>query len=202
MGIPPEEMTPKVRSAIMNLMQEVDKMRRDFEMAQRRISELEKLADQDSLAPIANRRAFVREMSRMMSFADRYNIPTSLIFLDVNGLKTINDTYGHAAGDAVLMHVATVLAANVRDSDIIGRLGGDEFGIILPNSNEENAQIKAQKLSDAIKAAPVEWNGKLLSVSAAHGAYSFQPGSDPTTALAEADKKMYAQKRETKTMAG
>ncbi|MBL4802923.1 MAG: GGDEF domain-containing protein [Emcibacter sp.] len=98
MGIPPEEMTEKVRTAIMMLMSEVDNMRKDLELAHRKISELEKLADQDSLLSISNRRAFVREMTRMISYSQRYGINSSLIYLDMNDLKKINDTYGHKAG--------------------------------------------------------------------------------------------------------
>lgn len=199
MGIPASEMTPKVRTAIMSLMQEVDRVRRDLEMAQRRLAEMEKLADQDTLAPIANRRAFVREMSRTVSFAERYNIPASLIFIDVNGLKTLNDTYGHAAGDAALMHVANMLLANVRESDVVGRLGGDEFGVILPNAEEAAAQAKAQKLAEIIKRAPFHWNGNALHVSIAHGVFSFLPGVNPGHILEQADKKMYAQKRALKS---
>jgi diguanylate cyclase (GGDEF)-like protein len=199
MGIPANEMTPKVRTAIMNLMEEVGRMRRDLEMAQRRLVELEKLADQDTLAPIANRRAFVREMSRTVSYAERYNIPASLIFIDVNGLKAINDTYGHAAGDAALMHVANSLLKNLRESDMVGRLGGDEFGVILPSADEAAAQVKAQRLAEAIKQAPFQWEGHTLHVSIAHGVFSFRPGSNPGSILDEADKKMYAQKRALKT---
>jgi diguanylate cyclase (GGDEF)-like protein len=202
MGIPPSEMTPKVQAAILALMQEVDNMRRELELAQRRLAELEKLADQDPLAPIANRRAFVREMSRMMSFAERYKIPISLAFLDVNGLKAINDTYGHAAGDAALVHIADMLLKNVRESDVVGRLGGDEFGIILPSADEAAAQIKAQRLADVIQQTPFIWDGKSLSVSVAQGAYSFQAGNTPHNILDEADKKMYAHKRALKAAKG
>lgn len=124
MGIPPEEMTDKVRTAIMTLMSEVDSMRKDLELAHRKISELEKLADQDSLLSISNRRAFVREMTRMISYSQRYGINSSLVYLDLNDLKVINDTYGHKAGDAALTHLANIIVHNLRDSDIVGRLGG------------------------------------------------------------------------------
>ena len=94
LGIPSAEMTPKVKNAIITLMAEVDYMRGELEIAHRRISELEKLADQDSLIEISNRRAFVREMTRMISYSDRYGINSSLIFLDMNDLKVINDIWG------------------------------------------------------------------------------------------------------------
>lgn len=146
LGIPASEMTPKVKNAIMTLMAEVDHMRSELEIAHRRITELEKLADQDSLIDISNRRAFVREMTRMISYSDRYGINSSLIFLDMNDLKVINDTMGHKVGDKALVHIAKVMLSNLRDSDIIGRLGGDEFGIILPKANEQNAAAKAQQI--------------------------------------------------------
>ena len=85
------------------------------------------LADEDSLLPVINRRAFVRELSRAMSFAQRYTQPSSLAFFDVNNMKTINDELGHAAGDAALMHVAEMLLEHVRHSDVVGRLGGDQW---------------------------------------------------------------------------
>jgi len=196
MGIPEGEFTPKVRAAIMTLMEEVDKLRRELQQSQQRIAYLEQLADQDTLTPIANRRAFVRELSRMMSFAERYNTPSSVIYFDVNDLKVINDTLGHAAGDAVLAEVAQVLVKNVRDSDFVGRLGGDEFGIILAYTDQATANEKAASLAAAITAHPVTWQGKTINISASWGAHSFQSGSDAASALDAADKAMYARKKE------
>ena len=109
MDIPPNELTPKVREAIMTLMAEVDHLRQEIEEQRARVSNLERLADQDPLTPLVNRRAFVRELSRIVSFSERYGTPASLVFFDMNGLKAINDTYGHAAGDAALQRVAVVL---------------------------------------------------------------------------------------------
>ena len=146
LGIPDSEMTPRVQTAIMSLLSEVDDMRKEMELAHRRISELEHLADMDSLISISNRRSFVREMTRMISYSERYGINSSLIYIDMNDLKTINDTHGHAAGDAALKELANIITLNLRDSDIFGRLGGDEFGIILPKANEKNAQLKAAQL--------------------------------------------------------
>lgn len=198
MGIPAEEMTPKVRDAIMTLMEEVDRMRRELDLAKRQINELEQLADRDSLVPMSNRRAFVRELSRMISFAERYEVPTSLVYLDVNDLKHINDTMGHPAGDAALRHVADVILSNIRESDVAARLGGDEFAVVVPNAKEEAAHAKAVSLTDAIHDTPFEWKGQTLHIKVAHGAYSFRPGEDAAKALEEADRKMYAHKQHLK----
>jgi len=106
MGIPEPELTPKVRQAILTLMQEVENLRSEVERANSRLAHMERLADQDALVPIPNRRAFVREMSRVISYNERYDAVSSLVYLDLNDFKEINDKHGHAAGDAVLMHVA------------------------------------------------------------------------------------------------
>jgi diguanylate cyclase (GGDEF)-like protein len=195
MGIPEAEFTPKVRAAIMALMEEVDKLRRELQQSQQRIAYLEQLADQDSLTPIANRRAFVRELSRMMSFAERYDTPSSVIYFDVNDLKVINDSLGHAAGDAVLAEVAQTLVKNVRDSDFVGRLGGDEFGVILAYADQTVANEKAVSLSAAISAHPATWQGKTINISVSWGAHSFR-GGDAAGALDAADRAMYMQKKE------
>ena len=109
LGIPETEFTPRVRDAIMGLMSEVDSLRRELAADQGRLDEVEKTADQDGMLPLLNRRAFVRELTRYIAFTGRYNTPASLIYFDLNHLKKTNDTYGHAAGDAVLAHFADVL---------------------------------------------------------------------------------------------
>lgn len=195
MGIPEAELTPKVRDAIMTLMSEVDSLRREIQSARERIGELEHFADHDPLVPVRNRRAFVRELTRLISFSDRYGMPASIVYLDLNDLKTINDTLGHAAGDAVLMHVGDLLIRNVRESDVVGRLGGDEFGVILPNANEEAGRRKAEALAHVIQQNPATWEGKRLQLSVAYGLYAFTPGEDASEAMAKADRDMYQRKK-------
>ena len=112
LGIPEAEFTPRVRDAIMGLMGEVDILRRELNQTRARLEEAGKAADQDQLLPLFNRRAFVRELTRYIAFAGRYGTPASLIYFDLDGFKAVNDTYGHAAGDAVLAHFADVLLAH------------------------------------------------------------------------------------------
>jgi len=202
LDIPETEFTPKVRAAITALMGEVDKLRRDLQQSQARIAHLEQLADQDPLTPVANRRAFVRELTRMMAFADRYDAVSSLIYFDLNGLKPVNDSYGHAAGDAVIAYVARVLVQNVRDSDVVGRLGGDEFGVLLAYTDEVGAHEKATALAAAVAAEPVDWNGVMIPTSVSWGLHTFRNGDKAHEALDAAaqaidaaDRAMYAQKK-------
>lgn len=195
MGIPESEFTPKVRAAIMALMAEVDRLRRDLQMTQARIGQLEQIADQDTLTPLMNRRAFVRELSRVMSFAERYDTPSSVIYFDVNGLKQINDTKGHAAGDGALKHIARILTENVRESDYVGRLGGDEFAVILSHADLNQANEKAQSLSRLVGERAYEWQGERIALGVSYGTHSFRGGGDPAGALEAADRAMYARKR-------
>ena len=177
------------------LRAEREAMQRELDDAKARIAQLERLADEDSLAPIANRRAFVRELSRMIAFTRRYGPPSSVIYFDVNGMKQINDTHGHPAGDAALRHVAEILSKNVRESDIVGRLGGDEFGVILAQTTQEQANAKGSSLAQAIGATPLHWGKFEIAVSAAYGVYSFTGNDDAQVAIEAADKAMYQQKR-------
>jgi diguanylate cyclase (GGDEF)-like protein len=190
MGIPESEFTPKVRAAIMNLLAEVERMRRDLDENRSRIAYLEKLADEDPLAPVANRPAFVRELSRMMSFADRYGTGSSLLFFDIDNMKAINDVFGHAAGDAAIRYVAETLIANVRESDTVGRLGGDEFGVILVGTDEAAAHQKGVQLAEAIEQGNFIWQDKRVQIGITFGAFSFSGGSDPSAVLDEADRAM------------
>lgn len=199
LGIPETEMTAKVRDAIMRLMEEVDRVRTELEHTQKRLVELERLADQDPLAPISNRRAFVRELGRIIAFGDRYGAISSLIYFDVNDFKAINDRHGHAAGDAILVHLAQLLLKNLRESDVVGRLGGDEFGVILVQADEQTARAKAESLSATVAASPFDWQGNAIALTVAFGVYTFRPGEDAGRALAEADREMYARKRTMKT---
>ncbi|MDX1400301.1 MAG: GGDEF domain-containing protein [Kiloniellales bacterium] len=199
MGIPEAELTPKVRQAIAVLMAEVQDLREEIERLKKRAEFLEQLADQDSLAPILNRRAFVRELSRHTSFAERYGHAGSVLYFDINGMKDVNDRLGHAAGDLALKHVADILVKQVRASDIVGRLGGDEFGVILAQTSDEAADIKAQQLAEAIAGEVLSYEGREFQVGVAYGVYTLAAGDQVEEALDAADKAMYAQKRHTRS---
>jgi diguanylate cyclase (GGDEF)-like protein len=195
-GIPEAELTPRVRQALLTLMDEVHELRRQLDEAKGRIGFLERLADEDALMPIANRRAFVRELSRAMAFAQRYGAPASVVYFDLDGLKRINDEHGHAAGDAALQHVARVLVDSVRTSDIVGRLGGDEFGVILVQTDSDTAAKKAQSLAEAIRDRPLLWKEKEIQLGASWGLHSFAGDENAADAIDAADKAMYDQKRD------
>lgn len=195
LDIPETELTPKARQAITTLLDEVGKLRSELEQHKARLSQLERLADEDTLIRVPNRRAFVRELSRMISYAQRYGTPSSLLYFDLNALKAINDTHGHATGDAALKHVAGLLRENVRDSDTVGRLGGDEFGVILVHSDMVAASQKAAELARIVAQTPLLCGGARVELSVAYGIHSFFGDESALDALAAADKAMYARKQ-------
>jgi diguanylate cyclase (GGDEF)-like protein len=195
LGIPESEFTPRVRDAIMTLMGEVDALRRELQQTKTRLETVEKEADQDQLLPVFNRRAFVRELARYIAFTDRYGTPASLLYFDLDSFKQVNDTFGHAGGDAVLAHFAEVLLDNVRDSDCVGRLGGDEFGVLLSHATQEQATRKADFLAEKLRAEPAAWNGLQIPVGFSYGAFELKSGENADSAMARADEAMYAHKR-------
>ncbi len=194
-GIPDAELTPRVRQALVALMDEVRSLRRELDQTRARIGELEELADSDPLLGVLNRRAFVRELNRALAMAERYGTLSSLIFVDVNDLKKINDRLGHAAGDAALAHVAKALSAHVRQTDVVGRLGGDEFGIILVQTEADAATAKAASLAAAVSQIPFDWRGESLLTRIACGVVEMPKGLTADQALESADGAMYAAKR-------
>ncbi|MBL8544974.1 MAG: GGDEF domain-containing protein [Hyphomonadaceae bacterium] len=154
----------------------------------------EALADRDTLSPVFNRRAFLRELHRTMSEVERYKTSASVIYLDLDGFKALNDAYGHSAGDAILRNVGLILLDSVRESDIVGRLGGDEFGVILNRANAEEGRTKAQALSDKINSSAILYAGVPHRIRASVGVHPIAMAEDPETALARADEAMYAEK--------
>jgi diguanylate cyclase (GGDEF)-like protein len=195
LGVPEAELTPKVRHALMQLFEEVAKLREELDRSKTRLADLERLADEDSLVPISNRRAFVRELSRIIAYAQRYQMQSSVAYFDLNDMKAINDKFGHSAGDAALRHVAQALVEHVRESDVVGRLGGDEFGVILVQADAQTAADKSQELVGVINGTPLTWEGQQIPISVAYGVHTFTGAEDAAAAIQAADEAMYANKQ-------
>ncbi len=192
--IPEDELTPNVKTVLSALEDEVERLRRDLEISHRRVEELENIADEDPLVPILNRRAFEREMIRATAYARRYKTPASLVYFDLDGFKAINDSHGHLAGDAVLRRVADVLTTQIRKSDVVARIGGDEFAVILAQAGGEMANLKAQRLIEMITSEPVRHGDAEIPVGISAGVAEFQDDDDLESLLDRADRAMYRQK--------
>ena len=159
-----------------------------------RLAEAERRADIDVLTPLLNRRAFMREVQRAIAVARRHQIPASVIYFDLDDFKSVNDRYGHAAGDAALLAVAGRLQTEVRESDVVGRLGGDEFAVLLLHADREAATVKAEALRACVTQAPVAFEGAQFSIGVTYGVREIAGADSAEQALAEADAVMYLRK--------
>ena len=195
-------MPSEARDAIIRLLKEIESLRSEIEANNERIAELEDLADRDPLTPVVNRRAFVRELDRAKAYGDRYGNGASLIYLDLDGMKEINDRYGHNVGDKALVAIAESLVANVRSSDLVGRLGGDEFGVILARADQPAAQEKARQLMQFIGNIEIKSGNDIIPVSVSYGIIELSSQTSAETALAAADRAMYERKQAKASGAG
>ncbi len=195
LGIPEEEFTPSVREAASRLVDEIELLRREVEQTRTRLEDMARTADQDTLLPILNRRAFVREISRAIALVARYGTPSSLLYFDLDNFKAVNDAHGHAAGDVVLRHFSDLIGSQIRDSDILARLGGDEFGVLLSHVTLDQARKKGHAVAESLRNNPPLWNGLPVALSFSCGAHELHAGQSADIAMAEADSAMYAEKR-------
>lgn len=173
---------------------ETQKLKAQIRRLKQYVSELERAADTDPLMPVYNRRAFMRELSRAQSVLDRYDIPCSVVFIDLDGFKSINDRYGHAIGDEILKNVGHALTSNVRDCDMVARLGGDEFGILLFRTQKGIAEAKAATLACRIAEIRIDMPTGYVTVNATWGVSTCDVAQTAEQVLARADRLMYMKK--------
>ena len=179
---------------VEQLIGEISALRGKVAQLQERIEQLDLLAHEDSLVELPNRRGFMRALERFIDRVSRYEEKASLLFVDLDGLKLINDTLGHQAGDAALGQVARLLVSGVRKSDLVARLGGDEFAILLGYADEDSARETASRLVNLVANSTFEYDGQTLPLSVAIGAAGIMEDDTPETALARADQEMYRRK--------
>jgi len=153
----------------------VSRMRHEMATLAVREAEMRKLATTDPLTGLANRRQFFSLAEAEVSRSRRYGGPLGLIMGDIDKFKRINDTRGHPAGDAVLMAVALSLASEARPNDIVARLGGEEFAVLLPGADAEATLAVAERLRAKVEALVVTWEGKRIAVTISMGCTSSDP---------------------------
>jgi len=182
------------RSVAMRLAEEVKRLELELAAARSRMVALETRAEIDPLTDLVNRRGLERELKRALAYVKRYGTSAVLVYLDLDGFKSVNDRHGHAAGDAVLKAVAMVLTRQVRTSDLVARLGGDEFVVLLWNLEEADAQTKARSLEAAVSRMTAAHGDAILSVGASAGNSMLLPLDTPAAVLERADRSMYIRK--------
>jgi len=159
------------------------------------IEEIERLSCTDELTGAYNRRGFQKEFERVLAAANRYDETGILVYVDLDGFKPINDTYGHAAGDLVLCEVVRTLQENSRPHDLVARLGGDEFAVLLSRTDWQTGLNRAEVIKHALNTKSVNWNDKTISVRASLGYQRFGPDDSHAEILRQADSAMYKAKR-------
>ncbi|MEW6081257.1 MAG: diguanylate cyclase [Bacillota bacterium] len=147
----------------------------------------------DELTGLANRRHLFSRLEQEISRAERSGTEMCVLFLDVNGLKMVNDTYGHLVGDRLLQSVGSVLRSNTRDSDIVARFGGDEFVVVLPEASIEEGYVFAQRIKEEMGKASASVAGMVLAMPPLSVGMSVYPGDGASAEvlLRVADRRMY-----------
>ena len=163
--------------------------------------ELRALAMTDFLTKVLNRRAFMMRADQEIAAAQRTGVSLALLMIDIDHFKVINDKFGHAAGDMVLAEVARNIGCSVRKQDTVGRYGGEEFGVLLPATNQAGALVLAEKLRNAVAATRYDMGSEQISVTISTGVTVYQPqltssSSDINVLLDEADKALYQAKND------
>ena len=206
LGVEPDGLPDTVRAALEALAGEVLSLRQDRTRLQTALEQAELLADHDALCPVFNRRAFERELTREIALAQRFRSPLCLIYLDLDNFKLVNDRFGHATGDTVIQHIAALLLKHVRQTDIVGRLGGDEFGIALTHADFANSRSKAETLVAEIDGLTVRDSGDAtlgsVQLGASCGVVEWQPQTSAAQLLHLADEAMFRAKARRKSGPG
>lgn len=179
---------------VERLTREIDALRGKVAKLKQRVEQLDQLAHEDSLVGLPNRRGFIRALERLIDRVSRYGERSAILFVDLDGLKLINDSFGHSAGDEALIQVARLLVAGVRKSDVVARVGGDEFAILLGHSDQEQADETAARLIDIIAGCDFMHGGEPLPLSVAIGAAPIRADDTAESAMSRADEEMYRRK--------
>ena len=177
-----------------SLRDEINRLKSEIEQLTARVEQLDELAHQDSLIDMPNRRGFMRQLHALIGRVQRYGERGAVLYVDLDGLKLINDCFGHPAGDQALIRVANLLEDGVRQGDCVARLGGDEFGILLAHADEASAEDTAARLVDQIAGCDFAHDGKALPLSVAIGVAEIRPDDEPAEVMARADAAMYSKK--------
>lgn len=177
-----------VRQQVALAEQRIEKLKSELELVNRLVRE-------DQLTGALNRRglddAFAREAAR----AERANSPLCIALVDIDNFKKINDTFGHQVGDIVLVHLVAIIRETIRSNDLIGRYGGEEFLLLLPDSRLDEAVAVMDRLQREFARKPISWGNQQLLVTFSAGVAARHPGEDEAALIGRADQALYEAKR-------
>jgi diguanylate cyclase (GGDEF)-like protein/PAS domain S-box-containing protein len=167
---------------------------RDISASEQVKAHLSKLAMTDELTQVANRRAFMAGLASEISFVERNEEQLSLLMIDLDHFKLINDQYGHSVGDVVLQQFSHTAKQVLRTEDLFGRLGGEEFAVLLRNTDLELANVLAERLRASISQMAIAVDGASIRLTISIGVSAFSPPSDIDSLINHADKALYKAK--------
>lgn len=196
LGLSEADLTPAVQGAIRTLLTEIDDLRQEVARLKAQLVQAEAVADQDPLTPVLNRRALMRELDRIRTFSHRYGSPAALVYLDLDDFKGVNDRFGHAAGDAALRAVAERLRSQVSGSDLVARMGGDEFAVLYGQASLPVAEARARSMAKVLESSPIRFGEWSAPLHVSYGVAEVTPDIEGEEVVARADAAMYARRRE------
>jgi len=181
---------------LKNAEKELEYVNHEFEVLNNKLKELSVV---DELSGLYNRRHFYDTLTKTMKIFSRvrgrgYSSTFSLVIMDIDNFKKVNDTYGHLIGDLAIKHVADLIKKNTRLSDYVFRYGGDEFAVILPDTDVKGSKELAERLRKTVEISPLQFNGTVLTMTLSLGASTFQDQVDSMEIVQEADMKLYESK--------
>jgi diguanylate cyclase (GGDEF)-like protein len=173
------------------LRQEIERLRQELARSEAKLAELERLAHCDPLVSLPNRRGLIKALEQVLLQVHNQGTEAAVLFADVDGLKLINDKFGHRAGDRALLKIASVLVSSVRKVDVAARLGGDEFAVLLVDTDELSAWRMALRVAEAVGESTLHLGDHVLPLSIAVGVAAIEQGDTPEAVLSRADHVMY-----------
>jgi diguanylate cyclase (GGDEF)-like protein len=191
-----QELLARVKTHL-ELKHSRQKLKYMLQEQQKIIKQLEELANTDSLTGLYNRRYFFYLAEQEINRAKRYQLPLSIIIIDIDKFKNINDNFGHNVGDDVLKITTKTIMSYLRSTDYCGRFGGEEFVILLPNTDQTGAKITAERIRQELAKMKMIAGGNSVSITASFGVASYSPGNDEIdTIIQQADQALYIAKRQ------
>ncbi|MDP8267628.1 MAG: diguanylate cyclase [Candidatus Tenebribacter davisii] len=166
-----------------------------YKMRKKHTDELETIAKTDPLTQLPNRRAVIENISYETARFKRSDLPFTIIISDIDDFKKVNDTYGHEAGDKVLIRISELIKNSIRKQDICARWGGEEFLFLLPETDSKGGKIISEKIRKKIENETVKYKETNISISMTFGICTFSENIDPDECIAKADKALYVGKK-------
>ena len=185
----------EIHSRLQDNLRIQARLEKEIALRRRMETKLIERATIDFLTGIHNRRSFLAQLSKEVRRANRYRHDLALLYLDIDHFKNVNDEWGHLTGDTVLKLLTALCAEEIRDVDTLGRLGGEEFGIVLPETALEPARMVAERIAARVRRNTLSKDGRAIVFTVSLGVAQLQPGQTLESLMHQADQALYVAKR-------